>query len=701
VKRLLVVALAALLAGAAGLTWQRIVPLAALAPVLLTAAAVPAALVWLWSGRRGLSLWLAAPAALAAWIVTISATVLRPGAVGGVLPDATTLRAAVSGLTDSWSVVLTTILPAPAAPGLLAAVSALTFMTSWAAAEILTRGSVTAPALLPSLALLLTGLFLGVGGPGDTRLAVAGWLLVAALTLVLRSPRPAGRGLVAGVTLVAVITGVAVVAGPRLPVTASHPFDLRRFVVAPSQTQPALDPLDQISAWLAEPGQTLFRVGASTAQDWRIAELDQFDGQTWRSGDRFVPTGSRVPSPADTARNLQEQRVTIEALSGAWLPAADSAVSVTGTAVLADPATGVLLAHDGLHPGLSYAVVSAVRDLSVDQLRTAAPADDPAMLALPAGLPDAIADTARTATDGATFPAQQATRLESYLRQSAAYDPNAPPGHTYGHLAYFLGVSHRGTSEQFATAYAVMARSIGLPARVAVGFRAGTPQAAGFVVHGADALAWPEVEFQGLGWVPFYPTPDESTSLTAAGAAGGSGARQRIDDSIDTAPITVRAQSTKTQTSSPVRAQRPLWTVAVDAGAALVIGYLATVMLVPVLRRRRRRRGGPADQVAGAWAQLRESLRRVGLDRLDALTAAEVARVAGDRLGPPARAHLSALARLADVAAFSDHPLDPRAGRHAWQHWRATAAIVGRRLGPLRRLRTRLAPTVLRRHDAR
>jgi hypothetical protein len=141
--------------------------------------------------------------------------------------------------------------------------------------------------------------------------------------------------------------------------------------------------------------------------------------------------------------------------------------------------------------------------------------------------------------------------------------------------------------------------------------------------------------------------------------------------------------------------------VAVDAGAALVIGYLATVMLVPVLRRRRRRRGGPADQVAGAWAELRESLRRVGLDRLDALTAAEVARVAGDRLGPPARAHLSALARLADVAAFSDHPLDPRAGRHAWQHWRATAAIVGRRLGPLRRLRTRLAPTVLRRHDAR
>src|SRR4029079_6885054 len=70
-----------------------------------------------------------------------------------------------------------------------------------------------------------------------------------------------------------------------------------------------------------------------------------------------------------------------------------------------------------------------------------------------------------------------------------------------------------GTSEQFATGFAVLARSVGLPTRVVVGFDAGVPRADGCpVVRGRDARAWPEVYFAGLGWYAFDPSPTAEVS---------------------------------------------------------------------------------------------------------------------------------------------------------------------------------------------
>src|SRR5262249_37261527 len=154
-------------------------------------------------------------------------------------------------------------------------------------------------------------------------------------------------------------------------------------------------------------------------------------------------------------------------------------------------------------------------------------------LALPPGLPDSVAAEAQHATAGASFPFQQATRLERYLPDTEKNDPSsATPGHTYGHLEYFLGASHRGTTEQFATAFAVMARSLGLPARVVVGFGPGQSTLDGaWAVRGRDALVWPEVDFAGLGWVPFYPTPHAGSAADGANTApaGATSQRQEVD----------------------------------------------------------------------------------------------------------------------------------------------------------------------------
>ena len=132
--------------------------------------------------------------------------------------------------------------------------------------------------------------------------------------------------------------------------------------------------------------------------------------------------------------------------------------------------------------GLRYTVVSQVPVYDVKRLQYAPAADDPAMTALPrtdaAGQPigaiNTFTRTAAAATAGSSFPYEQAVRLADWLRRSYRFDPTALPGHTYRQLEFFLTSGKRGTSEQFAAAFAVLARTLGLPARVAVGFRHGT-----------------------------------------------------------------------------------------------------------------------------------------------------------------------------------------------------------------------------------
>jgi transglutaminase-like putative cysteine protease len=699
--------LCAALTGCAGLSLHRAVEPRYLLPVVAVAATVPAVAVALWSVRaRPLSLWLAAPASAASWLLVVTATVLHGRATAGLLPNPATLGATGSGLRDGWREVLAVILPVGAAPGVLVAVHGLVWLAGYVAAETVARTRSGLGALAPPLVVLVAGLLAGVGAPGSNGAVVVGFIALGGLLLLVRAR---GRGYLAGTALVAAVTLMAALVGPRLPVAHGRPpLDLRRYVQPASQPQPALDPLDQVSAWLATPDARLFTVVAPNPQDWRVAVLDRFDGTTWSTTGRFAPTGSRVPAPAVPPAHPVRvtQHVTIDGLTGVWLPAAASPVVVTGVPVVVDPATGVLLSRTGLYPGLSYDVTSVVPDDDPEQLLAAVPAADAearAGLRLPPGLPDALPALAQRATDGAAYPFQQATRLEAYLRDTGRYDPTAPPGHSYGHLAYFLAVTHRGTSEQFATAFAVLARTLGLPSRVVVGFRAGTPTDRGWLVQGSDALVWPEVDFEGLGWVAFFPTPNTAATATSGdqAPAGSTSRRQQIDAGINAAPPPAPAPSTGTR--GPVRPRsgadnRLLWTVVALAPLGLVVGYLLLVLLVPALGRRHRRRARDGTAlVAGAWQQALFALRPAGLAGVRALTTGEVAALGARRLGDGAGEHLYALAALADAAGFSGVALDRSAGEQAWRHVDAIAAAVRGAVGPRTVLRYRLGPAALRR----
>jgi len=138
------------------------------------------------------------------------------------------------------------------------------------------------------------------------------------------------------------------------------------------------------------------------------------------------------------------------------------------------------------------------------------PADLRRYTDLPADLPPVVAQTAGTVAGQLSDPIDQATALRDFFRDgSFTYDPGFTAGDDEAAVSTFLR-DRRGFCVQFATAYALMARALGIPARVAVGFTPGAHDAATgtFTVSNHDAHAWPELWFAGLGWTHMFdPTP--------------------------------------------------------------------------------------------------------------------------------------------------------------------------------------------------
>lgn len=229
-------------------------------------------------------------------------------------------------------------------------------------------------------------------------------------------------------------------------------------------------------------------------------------------------------------------------------------------------------------------------------------------------------------------------------------------------------------------AFALAARGLGLPTRIAVGLIA-PPGPGPLRLTGADVLAWPEVDFAGLGWVPFYPTPQAGRSGGAsAPATGESSARRQADQDLLSAPVDQAAgpAAGKPRAGGPAdssrraaapAAQNPVTSAAV-LGASLALGligaYVFGVLGRPALRRRRGRgRADPARAVYEAW---REALTELRIERIDAprnLTTEQVC-VQAAALPPPAVGALRALAVCADHAAFSGTATHPALAQEAW-----------------------------------
>ncbi|MEU9386761.1 DUF3488 and transglutaminase-like domain-containing protein, partial [Streptomyces sp. NPDC048279] len=269
------------------------------------------------------------------------------------------------------------------------------------------------------------------------------------------------------------------------------------------------------------------RTGTADVSDLylRIVSLDEFDGTTWKPAQRHI-TGvpDTFPTPAGLGGDVKRATVRTTISAADWyaqdwlpMPYPPSAVKIAGSWRY-EPVGMTLVGDHGQNTrGETYQVTSLDVQPTADQL-AAAPEPSAAMkkdyTKVPSSLPSVVAQTAREVTAGSANHYEEAVKLQDYFAVNGGfqYDTQVQVGRGEGAIANFLK-QKRGFCVHFSFAMAAMARTLGIPARVAVGFAPGTPQADGTVSVGLkDAHAWPELYFEGVGWTRFEPTPTRGTT---------------------------------------------------------------------------------------------------------------------------------------------------------------------------------------------
>jgi transglutaminase-like putative cysteine protease len=474
---------------------------------------------------------------------------------------------------------------------------------------------------------------------------------------------------------------------------------------------------------LQRPAADLFTVQTDTSAYWRMVTLDRFNGRVWTSSDVSARDGDPVEPPVDFLAGDPpqegiriEQTIEIGELSSAWLPTAYRAVEVAmqGLPARWDPATGILATDDEPDPGFRYRVTSIVPQPSPERLDRLDPRDastEARLTGLPSETPSRIFAIAGDLTADAGTPFRKLLAIQEHLRQFT-YDERAPAGHGIDDLLFFMEQSRRGYCEQFAGTMAVLARALGYPARVAVGFQAGDPDSAGrFRVTTGDVHAWPEVLFPEYGWMAFEPTPsrtnptaDYLTDVPAGLAPGLGGPAGGIADPLS--PGTNASQreafAGATTTAAPSRPRtRP--TSEPDRGfplrgvlMILLAGGAVAVLLTPPAKAVARRAAlvrarTPRRRAVAAFRLLESGAADVGLGRGPGETPWEyLARLARAlRLTGP---DLDRLVTIAGKAMYAPGDLPVDQAQEAVAAARLALRDIRRRSGALRVVAGALRP---------
>ncbi|MCO7222630.1 DUF3488 and transglutaminase-like domain-containing protein, partial [Klenkia sp. PcliD-1-E] len=292
-----------------------------------------------------------------------------------------------------------------------------------------------------------------------------------------------------------------------------------------STTGTSLDPQAALRGQLTQPDPVdLLRVDASVDDPayLRVVALDQYTSDGWIIGNLggAEPTDGAdglVPVPAGVPTREVRAQITAEAHDDSFLPVFTNlqSVDVDGGDWRLDPASGTVFGRDDARTsGRTWDVVSEEVRPTAEELAGARPlaADDPLQQEYTA-LPDLdprVTTLLGQLVDGGQTPDQRVRAVFDFLTDRSngfVYSLSTAPGTTGDDLADFLQL-RRGYCEQYAGAMAVLVRAAGVPARVVLGYTPGQRQPDGSrVVTTADAHAWVEVYYDGLGWVPFDPTP--------------------------------------------------------------------------------------------------------------------------------------------------------------------------------------------------
>lgn len=488
---------------------------------------------------------------------------------------------------------------------------------------------------------------------------------------------------------------------------------------------------------LEESDTPVFVVRSTEPSYWRLTSLDTFTGIQWQSTNSYVGVSHQLPGvqAAQPGTRTVTEDFTIQSLSSIWMPTAFTPEQITGDAQVSwDPTSGSLLASQATSDNLRYELTS-LQYLNTVTAASLSAAPQPATstftkryTALPASIPQSVYDLARRITLGAPNEYAKALALQNYFIDSPDFTYSLePPSDGYGTdaLTTFLFTTKTGYCQQFAGAYAVLARAIGLPTRLAVGFAEGTPAGNDtYQVRDRDAHTWPEVWFgPTIGWLPFEPTKGApSAGFAIPGATGYTGdTAHPATPSAPSSPViqpasplsptprqSAPAPGHATSPASPAPVARvhhgstPLLPVAAGVAATLLV-WVGITMGARRVRWWRRRRSASADPRPGAaavlvaWEEVCELLGwwrvRRRADETPTEFAGRATRMLHIGLGDGgALGRLPALAAAVTAAGYSDGPLSPAQVDRALDDGRQLRALLWSSAATRRRLQVRIDP---------
>lgn len=678
---------------------------------------------------------------VAAYFVFGGPLALPHTTLAGVVPTPDTLIGLALGAITSWKQLVTTVAPVSAADGHLVVPYILGLVTAVLVASLALRLRLVWWAIAPAASALLLIIALGVPdaafplAQGVVFAAVtAGWMSLrtwwapqdSAVDVSEVDPTRAAhmrtRRLLGGVAVLAVAgvagTSLGAVATPTEP---RHVF--RDAVIPPFDVRDYASPLQAFRKNVRDQAdRTLFTAtGLPKGARVRLAAMDDWDGVVYNVTDggpgtssAFTPLRSNMAAGVEGAESTV--RFVIEEYSGVWLPGTRTVSQVRFDGDRADvlrrsgfhnSATGTTVVTAGLRKGDSYAVEAVFPRIPTDEEL----GDTPIVkMRLPElrDVPDELGSLAAETVTDAETPIAQVRALETFLSKSGFFSHGlgaqahlSRAGHTAERIATLIGGDQMvGDDEQYAVTMALMAREIGIPARVVMGYYPDEDDDAGgvFEATGDDVHAWVEVNFAGYGWLPFDPAPPEDQVPQDQNTKPKVDPKPQVlqpppppQEPVDLPPTVPDDREPEDDTPNILGIIAMI--LAVGGLSLLVLLILSSPFIVigawkASRRRTRRHAQRTADRISGGWDELIDRAIDYGA-RLDpGGTRAEEAAAVSTALAVPT---VTDLAERADDQVFGPHDPTPDQVEAFWAEVDAVVDGLGVQAGFWKRIKARLS----------
>jgi transglutaminase-like putative cysteine protease len=442
---------------------------------------------------------------------------------------------------------------------------------------------------------------------------------------------------------------------------------------------------------------------------WRARTYDSYQNGQWIntiSHSTYFDPNQNVVLPTETGRFLGTfEFITSAPLSTLFVPPQPLWVSVPALEDIAtnpgsSPDLTAFRATPPLDAGVLYTVQASLTNATIAQLQKAG-TNYPAWvtehyLQLPNTITDRTRQLAKKITAEQQTPYDKAVAITNYLRDTIPYSaviPEQPTGQDS--IDWFLFDLRKGFCNYYASAEVVLLRSLGIPARFAVGYAQGERQPDGrYVVRQKDAHAWPEVYFTGLGWVEFEPTSSQPLLVRQAGSSGdtvaGQGSpnadeieRQHLAEELAAQRQDRTSGLPPVPTSTPNRFRFLVWVIPLVLalallGLALLLRGRINIQPAPIwIEKTMLRVGIRPPQAIRTWSlraalppltraylEINHALARLGQRPAATATPAERSKILIQTI-PQAEVPAKRLLTEYQVGIFSPQPADTQAARQA------------------------------------